>query len=103
MRILRPEEYRGPTLPHPSDHAVAAAPGGLARLAHRPLVRRHPAELPQGRKAARVGRLWRVCGGSLSCDGVTLPRSLGWLGVTSPRSLGWLGGHTPAVARVARG
>ena len=27
-------------------------------------MRRHPAEPPQGRKAARVSRLWRVCGGS---------------------------------------
>ena len=31
----------------------------------RPLVRRYPAQLPQGRKAARVSGLWRVCEGSL--------------------------------------
>jgi len=27
-------------------------------------VRRYRTELPQGRNAARVGPLWRVCGGS---------------------------------------
>ncbi len=32
----------------------------------RPPARRHPAKPPQGRKAARVGRLCRVCGGSLN-------------------------------------
>jgi len=30
----------------------------------RPLVWRYPAQLPQGRKAARVSGLWRVHGGS---------------------------------------
>src|SRR5688572_2918117 len=45
-----PSDHAGPATPPHSDHAVAAVPGGLARLAHRPLVRRHPAELPQGRK-----------------------------------------------------
>jgi hypothetical protein len=29
-------------------------------------ARRHRAELPQGRNAARVGVLWRVCGGSFT-------------------------------------
>ena len=32
-----------------------------------PLVRRHHAQLPQGRKAARVSVLCRVCEGSLMC------------------------------------
>ncbi len=37
----------------------------------RPLTRRHLAELPQGRKAARVGELWRVRGGSCRVRGDT--------------------------------
>jgi len=37
---------------------------GPARLTNRPLARRYPAQLPQGRKAARVGGLWRVREGS---------------------------------------
>src|ERR1022692_586022 len=37
----------------------------LARLTSRPLARRSSRQLPQGRKAARVRGLWRVCGGSL--------------------------------------
>src|SRR5688500_7026214 len=28
-----------------------------------------PCEPPQGRKAARISRLWRVCGGSLGFEG----------------------------------
>src|SRR3954466_8822096 len=43
--------------------------GGAARPRYsgrRPLVRRHLAELPQGRKAARAGGLWRVREGSLT-------------------------------------
>src|SRR6266851_5334916 len=38
---------------------------GLARLGGRPLARRLSRQLPQGRKAARVRGLWRVCEGSL--------------------------------------
>lgn len=34
-------------------------------ITHRSSVRRYRAELPQDRKVARVGALWRVCGGSL--------------------------------------
>jgi len=34
-------------------------------IAHRSFVRRYRAELPQDRKVARVGALWRVHGGSL--------------------------------------
>ena len=49
---------------------VGAGFGTCAPLGYslaRPLVRRHLAELPQGRKAARAGELWRVCGGSFLC------------------------------------
>ena len=34
-------------------------------ITHRSSVRRYRTELPQDRKVARVGGLWRVCGGSL--------------------------------------
>src|ERR1035437_2405178 len=34
-------------------------------ITYRSSVRRHRTELPQDRKVARVGALWRVCGGSL--------------------------------------
>ena len=34
-------------------------------ITHRSFVRRYRAELPQDRKVARVGALWRVHGGSL--------------------------------------
>jgi len=39
-----------------------------------PLVWRHPAEPPQGRKAARVSRLWRVREGSSLCAGIRLAK-----------------------------
>src|SRR6266851_5602500 len=42
---------------------------GLARLGGRPLARRLSRQLPQGRKAARVRGLWRVCEGSLPLHG----------------------------------
>ena len=72
MRILRREEYEGtPTSPPPVImQFLRPLPAVIMQLLRRPrawldsirpLVRRHPAELPQGRKAARVGRLWRVC------------------------------------------
>src|SRR3954452_8219557 len=42
-------------------------PAGRDRvLWAQPLTRRYLTELPQGRKAARVGRLWRVRGGSFA-------------------------------------
>src|SRR5256885_2340216 len=44
------------------DTAVASS--SATRVATRPLVWRYPAQLPQGRKAARVSGLWRVHGGS---------------------------------------
>jgi len=48
----------------------ARSPTGCARtrsrLTVRPLARRQPAELPQGRKAARVSGLYRVRGGSFT-------------------------------------
>jgi DNA polymerase-3 subunit gamma/tau len=56
MRILRGESYVG-------SEVSPSAPNRM--LTPRPPVRRHPAKPPQGRKAARVGRLCRVRGGSL--------------------------------------
>ena len=55
-----PAGERGPEIP---------AWGSDARSPYderRPLAWRHPAEPPQGRKAARAGGLWRVRGGSLA-------------------------------------
>jgi len=52
---------------------IRPGPWPSARLPGRPLVRRHLAEPPQGRKAARVGELWRVHGGSF----VSAPRLRG--------------------------
>ncbi len=67
-----PRMARRPNPRGPAPQRGAAARGGpirpgawpSARLPGRPLVRRYLAELPQGRKAARVGELWRVHGGS---------------------------------------
>src|SRR6478609_3384202 len=46
---------------------VGSRPGraGPRTIGRRPLVWRSPCEPPQGRKAARISRLWRVRGGSL--------------------------------------
>ncbi len=47
----------------------SCAVGGRGYSGRRPLVRRYPAQLPQGRKAARVSGLWRVREGSFSAVG----------------------------------
>jgi hypothetical protein len=52
--------------PHPLQTA-----GRDRVLWAQPLTRRYLTELPQGRKAARVGRLWRVRGGPLRFRGVS--------------------------------
>src|SRR5690349_18272930 len=44
---------------------VRPSRAGPRTIGRRPLVWRSPCEPPQGRKAARISRLWRVRGGSL--------------------------------------
>ena len=51
-------------------------PGRAPLDSGQPPVRRHLAELPQGRKAARAGELCRVCGGPLVARGGTLHSDL---------------------------
>src|SRR6266704_4910337 len=70
---VRPRPLGESSVGQPTDlRPVPDAVGGnrdsrarrLARLRYRPLARRLSRQLPQGRKAARVRGLWRVCGGS---------------------------------------
>ena len=56
MRILQCEASR------PAGRSLSALE---TMILHRSSVRRYRAELPQDRKVARVGALWRVRGGSL--------------------------------------
>ncbi len=51
----------------------AVVPGATARLAARPLARRSTRQPPQGRKAARVRGLCRVCGGSFIAPAIGNP------------------------------
>ena len=69
-----PALARGPTI---EEHSI----GGYNYDYARSLVRRYRAELPQGRNAARVGTLWRVCEGSLkvfnTCSQAQMSRDRG--------------------------
>src|SRR6266567_1189889 len=70
---MRPRPLGESSVGQPTDFGLVPDAAGeigdsrarrLARLRHRPLARRLSRQLPQGRKAARVRGLWRVCGGS---------------------------------------
>ena len=68
MRILRRRGYRLVAADEKSRRTDSHRPGGGHVCSGQPLVWRHLAQLPQGRKAARVSELCRVHEGSLLPD-----------------------------------
>src|SRR4051794_1519096 len=96
MRILRRRGYRltscvsksraaGPVLPNAAMTSRVAVGGGRHVCSAQPLARRYLAELPQGRKAARVSELCRVREGSFTARGRSAPGRSGVSGRRRPR------------------